>query len=482
MSSTSVSSSSGAPAAPAEPASSTKTPSTATTATTAASLGVDDRARSADSQGTNTTQPKQQQQPQLQPELQPEQQHGSGRRSSRNAVDVLDIEHLKQLFWKQFDMERALAKLKAAQADRRKRLQQRGSKLKSQVKGEYEKLEQNIRSQADKIKAKLRAERTRLKKQQLKLNTAFELHVRLIDKIGFFMGVVCSWITVFLLGWRPYLLLPWCASWIVVLFFVRWAVYWYKKWHYFVFDFCYFANVLLVTYMYAYPHSRRFFNIVFALNNGPLLWAIVFWRNCLVFHHLDKITSLFIHIGGVLCTFTIRWLSFAGDDDVQGPSLVSPDYDAIHSMRATFESLTWYQAIVSPVIVYMVWQTGYFLKTEFSVFRITSSTPVADDDSVMTSFKWLEKGSLGWLVNNRHVRPEHKVYFFMLYQLIFTFITLLPVKLMFDSFAVHVGVIVLVIACSVWNGASYYFEVVVKRYEPNYKQRREAALEKRKEQ
>lgn len=30
-------------------------------------------------------------------------------------------------------------------------------------------------------------------------------------------------------------------------------------------------------------------------SNGPLLWAIITWRNSLVFHDLDKITSVMIH-------------------------------------------------------------------------------------------------------------------------------------------------------------------------------------------
>src|SRR4051794_7827254 len=46
---------------------------------------------------------------------------------------------------------------------------------------------------------------------------------------------------------------------------------------------------------------------------GPLAWAIVTWRNSMVFHSLDKITSMFIHITPTLGKLipTIFHLHFA---------------------------------------------------------------------------------------------------------------------------------------------------------------------------
>lgn len=41
-----------------------------------------------------------------------------------------------------------------------------------------------------------------------------------------------------------------------------------------------------------FSHSFLFF----LLSNGPLAIGIVMWRNSLVFHDLDKVTSVFIHI------------------------------------------------------------------------------------------------------------------------------------------------------------------------------------------
>jgi len=47
------------------------------------------------------------------------------------------------------------------------------------------------------------------------------------------------------------------------------------------------------------------FAIVFALANGPLIWAMVVYRNSLVFHNTDKVTSTYIHLLPALLSY--RW-------------------------------------------------------------------------------------------------------------------------------------------------------------------------------
>jgi hypothetical protein len=42
---------------------------------------------------------------------------------------------------------------------------------------------------------------------------------------------------------------------VLVLLGARWAVYRAKRWHYYLLDFCYFANLLLLVHLWAAPHS-----------------------------------------------------------------------------------------------------------------------------------------------------------------------------------------------------------------------------------
>ena len=55
------------------------------------------------------------------------------------------------------------------------------------------------------------------------------------------------------------------------------------KYHYFLIDFCYYANLACFAHILAWPSSGALFRSVFAYANGPILWAIPLWRNSLVF-------------------------------------------------------------------------------------------------------------------------------------------------------------------------------------------------------
>jgi hypothetical protein len=70
-------------------------------------------------------------------------------------------------------------------------------------------------------------------------------------------------------------------------------------------DFCYYTNFLCLVAL-VYP-STALRQLVFLYAMGPLAWAIAAWRNSLVFHSIDKITSVFIHAFPGLLAFSWRW-------------------------------------------------------------------------------------------------------------------------------------------------------------------------------
>lgn len=105
-------------------------------------------------------------------------------------------------------------------------------------------------------------------------------------------------------------------------------------------DFCYFANAYTIVFHFAYPvlpaQSIPFlFGALFVLANGPLAIGIVMWRNSLVFHDLDKCTSVFIHIYPALVTYTYRW---------HRPDEVAEDSAGLMSFRSVLLALLFYIA------------------------------------------------------------------------------------------------------------------------------------------
>lgn len=90
------------------------------------------------------------------------------------------------------------------------------------------------------------------------------------------------------------------------LYLLPLRAYHYKKrsWHYFLFDLCYYATILNFIYMWFFPSNTALFMACYSLSHGSLASAVITWRNSLVFHDTDKVTSLFVHIYAPF-TFTV---------------------------------------------------------------------------------------------------------------------------------------------------------------------------------
>lgn len=66
---------------------------------------------------------------------------------------------------------------------------------------------------------------------------------------------------------------------LVLLVALRLVYYYHLHWHYFCLDFCYFGNLTVCAYLLVWPTSERLFMVCFAIAHGPLLFAVVAYRN-----------------------------------------------------------------------------------------------------------------------------------------------------------------------------------------------------------
>lgn len=62
-----------------------------------------------------------------------------------------------------------------------------------------------------------------------------------------------------------------------------------RSWHYFLFDLCYYANILNFIFLWIAPGSPALFVACYCLSHGTLAIAVPLWRNSLVFHDADKV-------------------------------------------------------------------------------------------------------------------------------------------------------------------------------------------------
>lgn len=132
--------------------------------------------------------------------------------------------------------------------------------------------------------------------------------VRLIDKISFIVGVLLVIATTFMLGRYPnnhyYTFHIYTVT---TLIFIRLLNYRIKRWHYYLFDFCYYANAMILYFLIKDPKNEQLFKIFFIYANGPFGVAIAAFKNSMIFHKIDNLTSIAIHIIPLVTSWNLRW-------------------------------------------------------------------------------------------------------------------------------------------------------------------------------
>ena len=131
------------------------------------------------------------------------------------------------------------------------------------------------------------------------------------ERLAFTTGIINIVLSAYLLGAFPSLYYLWYTPKAVVLIGLRWLNFRKRGTHYLLFDFCYFANGLLLAYVWLFPASPELFLIVFTVANGPLAWSILAFNQSLVLHNWQQITSVFIHTSPACITLGLRWYASA---------------------------------------------------------------------------------------------------------------------------------------------------------------------------
>ncbi|CAF1432886.1 unnamed protein product [Rotaria magnacalcarata] len=281
--------------------------------------------------------------------------------------------------------------------------------------------------------------------------------IRTRDKISFSIGVVNACCSPLIVSRWPHLLPLVYTVQALFLIPLRFLSYKRKSWHYSVYDLCYFVNLLTLLYLWVFPSSIILFTVCYMLSHGPLIFAIVLWRNSLVFHSLDNVTSVFIHMYPALTLFTIRWLLPI--------NLQREWYPAIAAIGLSIPTVT---AIFYTVVFYLLWQLLYY------VFIIYGRREKVARGLRATSYTWLlaDKTSFVSRLIGKFIKggqeegiDKLKVLVYFILQFCYMLASILPVCWWYYS-NMNANVIFLcsIFAVSVYNGASFYIDVFSRCY------------------
>jgi hypothetical protein len=308
--------------------------------------------------------------------------------------------------------------------------------------------------------------------------------VKLVDKLSFTCGVLWLCVTEWWVLLYPETFGKFYSFSISGFIALRYYMYRKEKYTYFLYDMCYFVDFMCILQVWAMPSSwhhkldvlipeslrgraaHALFLTNFSLVTGPLAWAIPLWRNSLVFHSLDKVTSVFIHFLPQLFVFCYRWFPHATGFNPTDP-------------KAGLPPMGLNEWFVRPLCLYLVWQSLYLFITEFWYRK-----ELDQDPEIQTSLRWLvidSKNIMNKIVHqvcwrtgllkpkeNLDVQGVKTLLVFVAAQFIYTWITMIPVYLVYTYFHVHLAFLIYLFVTCAYNGACYYIEVFAERYQQQF--------------
>lgn len=268
------------------------------------------------------------------------------------------------------------------------------------------------------------------------------------EKLTFSLGLFNVFLVGFLIGARPHSVHKLYTIELCLLLPIRCYTYKRKKYHYYLADLCYFANLLSMLYIWVFPQSTILFTACYALAFGTLCWAVIAWRNSLVLHSVDKTTSTFIHI---LPPTVFHVITHCLDEDFK---------NARFAGAVKMGNWRFLQGLLWTSVFYFIWQTLYH-------YFITIKRKDKIEAGVVTSFEHLRKAygntRLGKFVNSL---PEPgPVIAFTAIQYCFQLFSMLLCPVWYSNPYLSAIFLSYIFLTASYNGATYYIDVFGKRFQ-----------------
>ncbi|KUI58845.1 hypothetical protein VP1G_06137 [Cytospora mali] len=358
-----------------------------------------------------------------------------------------------------FALPQQLEKLQRRLSAQTRKVRQSRDVFKNQSQKARERMVEEWSRRVPSAEEQLERYRKRMRKSVDKLGKQWNDRkvITLREKVSFICGVLNIFISGYLIGAYP----EWMHLWysVQILYFMPIRYYTYHKmgYHYFLADLCYFVNFILMLSIWAFPTSKRLFISSYCLAFGNNAVAIIMWRNSLVFHSFDKVTSLFIHIMPCATLHCMVHLYSTEHQKERFPAVYTVKHSPPGSPTAYANVLS---MLAWSTIPYAVWQLSYyFFITVRRRDKIAAGRP--------TSYTWLRKSySKAWIGKLVLSLPESlQGVAFMLIQYGYAVLTMLPCPIWFYSRWASATFLMVVFIWSVYNGATYYIDVFGKRFQ-----------------
>ncbi|KAL6945484.1 hypothetical protein ACO0QE_002942 [Hanseniaspora vineae] len=292
-----------------------------------------------------------------------------------------------------------------------------------------------------------------LGKLDSKLQDVFFNEPTALEKLFYSFTLINLFAIGFIMGSLPEYFHVYYTFVFFVLMPIRFYTYYKTKNHYFMADLCYYVNFMVLAFIWAFPNSKELYISCFALSFGTLCWAVITWRNSLVVHSMDKVTSCFIHIMPPLTLYVIHYtLNETKFQEERFPivALLRNNYNSGKNNQWSMKSSVFWTSLY-----YLVWQVLYHY---FITFK--KSEKVKNKER-MTSFRYLTEHTFknsplfGRVIRLREPFP---MVAYTLFQYLYQLLTMSLCSIWFSNRTAATLFLTGIFFSAAYRGATYYID------------------------
>lgn len=196
----------------------------------------------------------------------------------------------------------------------------------------------------------------------------------------------------------------------------------------------------------------------FVYANGPLGVSVYLFKNSMVFHRLDNLISLTVHLLPKLTTWNLMWNTMPMESNLPEEKRYFLTLDPNEGGLSFFNRI-----FLIPLGLYLVWACLYFIK----MFILSLDKIKARGYECLYMYYMNQEYGARFL--NRFGTRWATVFFMSLHVLFFL-VTSIFAMLAYHSFYLHTLLLFTWLTACVWYGANFYMEYFSRKYEASLRE------------
>ena len=275
---------------------------------------------------------------------------------------------------------------------------------------------------------------------------------RKVDKCAYVFGTTIIVLYAYIIGKFPHTHIYTYATLLLGgLLMHRYYTYAIGEYKMYLLDFCYSANFLLLILLNFAPKCEWLLITCFLFSNGPLAAAIAAFRNSLVYHRVDMLTSLAIHAIPMTLTLHIRWSTVLDQADLPLDEQRFAPLPDTETWDAFYDNF-----FAKPIQIYLVWLVIYGV-CNFCLTKDVLNYKLESSYSTFTASPAMQKKLENF--------PLPMPIIFLLAHFSYFLVLHLVSVLLFHCYWLNIVACIGWMLLSFFNGANYYMDYFSKKYE-----------------